>query len=128
LEGQAMIIKKADISESDLVAAVAQQSREYFLPFLPKLHSSEDYVGYYRHVVFSECEIWIVQDGKVPVGFCAFRDEWIDHLNFLPSHVGRNLGPLLLNKAKEKQARLQLWVFQQNVRAISFYERHGFRK
>ena len=33
---------------------------------------------------------------------------------------------MLLEWAKETRARLTLWVFQANVRAIAFYQREGF--
>ena len=36
------------------------------------------------------------------------------------------IGKLLLDYIKDKKVRLQLNVYQKNVRAISFYQREGF--
>jgi putative acetyltransferase len=122
------IIRQAFRVESDNIAAIARQSRQHFLPYLADLHTLEDDKGYFRNVVFEQCEVWVVEDANGLVGFCAFKEGWLDHLYFLPTHVGNGLGAALLNKAKESYDHLQLWVFQRNTRAISCYERHGFRK
>jgi ribosomal protein S18 acetylase RimI-like enzyme len=79
-------------------------------------------------MVFSECEVWVAVDNHSLVGFCAFKEGWVDHLYVLPMYVGRSFGETLLNKAKESHGLLRLWVFQRNRRAISFYERNGFHK
>lgn len=120
--------RRATLRDSDTVAAVARASREHFLPFLPKLHSMEGDRKYYRHKVFGECEVWLAEDRGQVVGFCAFKAGWLEHLYLLPAHVGLSLGESLLNEAKDRNAILQLWVFRQNIRAISFYERNGFRR
>ena len=122
------ILRPAATDEADNVAAIARKSREHFLPYLPTLHSFEGDKKFYRNRVFLECEVWVAEENQELVGFCAFKEGWVDHLYLLPEHVGRSLGENLLNKAKESQAFLQLWVFQRNIRAISFYERNGFRK
>lgn len=122
------MIRQANLQDSDLVAAISRQSRKHFLPYLPALHSFEEDKAYFRNVVFEECQVWVVETNGALVGFCAFREDWIDHLYLLPSHVGMRLGEALLNRAKETHHFLQLWVFQENSRAIRFYERHGFRK
>jgi ribosomal protein S18 acetylase RimI-like enzyme len=33
---------------------------------------------------------------------------------------------MLLQRAMKEFPQLQLWVFQKNIEAIKFYERHGF--
>lgn len=123
-----IVIRQATPNESDTVAAIARQSREHFLPYLPQLHSFEGDKKFFRNQVFSDCDVWVAEDSHELVGFCAFKEGWIDHLYCLPTHVGKSFGATLLNKAKENHAVLQLWVFQQNSRAISFYERNGFQK
>lgn len=121
-------IRQAASSESDAVAAIARKSRSHFLPYLPDLHSFDGDKKLYRNRVFSECDVWIAVENQHIVGFCAFREGWVDHLYLLPTHVGRSIGEALLNKAKESHGLLRLWVFQRNERAISFYERNEFQK
>ncbi|MGB5560372.1 MAG: GNAT family N-acetyltransferase [Paracoccaceae bacterium] len=122
------MFRRAAPDEADTVAAIARESRTHFLPYLPKPHSFEGDRKFYRTRVFAECEVWVAEDNQKIVGFCAFKEGWVDHLYLLPTHVGNSLGEILLNKAKERHPFLQLWVFQQNSRAISFYERNGFQK
>ena len=123
-----MILLQATLLDAEEVAAVARVSRQYFLPYLPDLHTLEGDRKFFRNRVFSECQVWVYEDEREIVGFCAFREGWIDHLYLLPAHVGNKLGESLVKKAKESHPFLQLMVFQQNTRAISFYERNGFRK
>ncbi|MEM5585130.1 GNAT family N-acetyltransferase [Roseibium sp. AS2] len=122
------VFRKAALEESETVASIARKSRAHFLPYLPDLHSFEEDKGFYRDRVFSECDVWVAVESQKLVGFCAFKEGWIEHLYLLPMHVGKTLGQVLLNKAKESHSFLQLWVFQENRRAINFYERNGFSK
>jgi ribosomal protein S18 acetylase RimI-like enzyme len=128
MKDQRLLVREANLDESDVVAAVARRSREHFLPYLPDLHTFEEDKLVFRNVVFIEDHVWVAEEEGKIVGFCAFKEEWLDHLYFLPSHVGKTLGSALLKKAKQTYSHLQLWTFQQNTRAISFYHRHGFVK
>ncbi|WP_299859130.1 GNAT family N-acetyltransferase [uncultured Roseobacter sp.] len=122
------VFRHATPDEADTVAMISRKSRTYFLPYLPALHTFEDDKWFFRNRVFMQCEVWVAEDNHELVGFCAFEEGWVQHLYILPTHVGRALGGALLNKAKDSHSFLQLWVFQRNTRAISFYERHGFQK
>lgn len=97
------------------------------MPYLPKLHSFEEDKAFFRDRVFADCTVWVAEARGTLIGFCAFKDGWVEHLYILPGYVGKTVGGALLEKAKEGQAHLQLWVFQQNHQAIRFYERNGFR-
>lgn len=127
MSNQDISIRLASPKDGDTVAEIARLSRKRFLPYLPDLHSYEEDKGYFRNVVFAECDVWIAEDSGVPIGFIAFKEDWVDHLYLLPGYVGAKTGETLLAKAKQAHRFLQLWVFQKNVRAISFYERNGFR-
>lgn len=128
MEDRKITFRQAAPDEADTVAAIARKSRAHFLPYLPDLHSFEGDRKFYRNRVFQECEVWVAEDNRELVGFCAFQEGWVDHLYLLPAYVGRSLGETLLNKAKERHGVLQLWVFQRNARAVSFYTRNGFQK
>jgi ribosomal protein S18 acetylase RimI-like enzyme len=120
--------RMAEDSDCDAVAAVFRTSRQFFLPYLPDLHSFEEDKAYFRKVAFKECEIWVAEEQQKIVGFCAFNSARIEHVYLLPGYTRRGIGQALLAKAKEKAEELQLWVFRANVDAISFYERNGFVK
>lgn len=121
-----VLLRQADNGDADAISHVARQSRTHFLPYLPDLHTAEDYAWFYKNVVLAQDEVWVAEDDGAVVGFCAFKADWLNHLYLLPSHVGQTLGTELLKIAKANASCLQLWVFQQNIRAIGFYKRHGF--
>jgi ribosomal protein S18 acetylase RimI-like enzyme len=120
--------RQAAQDDSDHVAAIARTSRQHFLPYLPDLHSFEGDKKFFRTRVFKDCTVWVAAVDNTLVGFSAFKEGWLDHLYLLPDYVGQSIGTTLLNEAKDENAHLQLWVFQQNLRAIRFYESNGFRK
>jgi GNAT superfamily N-acetyltransferase len=61
------------------------------------------------------------------LGFAATREGWLDHLYVDPLRHGQGVGSMLLSKAREERASLELWTFQRNGQARRFYERNGFR-
>ena len=128
MNNQNFLVRRATRDDADSVAVVARCSRKHFLPYLPDLHTLEEDKRFFQNIVFSEDHVWVVEDEGDIVGFCAFKEGWLDHLYFRPSHVGKKLGSRLLTIAKEAYPHLQLWAFQQNTRAISFYQQHGFVK
>lgn len=73
-------------------------------------------------------EVWLAETTvEGPIALMALTPTWIEHLQVHPEHTGRGLGTTLLEHAMQLQPTgLQLWVFESNVRAIAFYERHGF--
>jgi GNAT superfamily N-acetyltransferase len=100
-------------------------SREAQLPYLPELHTPEEDRAFFRDRVFTACEVWVAERDGVLVGFCAFRDGWLDHLYVHPDHLRRRIGTALLRKATDANETLQLWTFQRNTNAIAFYESQG---
>lgn len=73
-------------------------------------------------------EVWVAEEGGRVVGFAAIGDDMLRHLWVHPAAQNRGFGTALLALAKERRpGGLQLWVFQKNVGARRFYERHGFR-
>jgi GNAT superfamily N-acetyltransferase len=73
-------------------------------------------------------ELWVEESEKQIVGFIALSGEMLDHIYVHPDAQRRGTGSRLLNMAKALRPDcLRLWVFQKNVGARRFYERHRFR-
>jgi len=52
---------------------------------------------------------------------------WINQLYLAPGFVGQGIGKYLLDHAFKVLPRpIRLWAFQENDRAIKFYEKNGF--
>ena len=119
-------IRRARSTEPEAVASVFRRSRQAFLPYLPDLHTFEEDKAYFRNIVFRDCDVWVADEQQLVVGFCAFKQGWVEHLYLLHGYTGRGIGRKLIAKAQDHFDHLQLWVFQANVDAIAFYERNGF--
>jgi GNAT superfamily N-acetyltransferase len=66
-------------------------------------------------------------DTDVMARFIALRGRHIDQLYVDPPHQRRGIGSLLLGQAiKIAPGRITLDVFEENLGARTFYEKHGF--
>lgn len=120
------VIRQAIPADADEVARLHRAVRAECLPYLPRLHTPDEDLWFFRERVFPSSIVWV--DGTETIsGFCALRENWIDHLYVAPAVHGQGLGSALLDKATAAQPFLRLWVFQRNTPAIRFYEARGFR-
>lgn len=90
------------------------------------LHTEEEYHCLYRDHVMLDGPVWGAVEGTMLRGHIALLPGWIDHLYVDPEHNGKGIGSALVSIAQREQSSLRLYTFQANVRARSFYERHGF--
>jgi ribosomal protein S18 acetylase RimI-like enzyme len=97
------------------------------LTFLPKLHTNEETVDFIANKVMQEHEVLVAEEDGTIVGFLAMaHGDTLEHLYVHPDSQCRGVGGALLERAKERMpGGFSLWVFQQNVQARRFYERHG---
>lgn len=110
------------------VARLFRITRESELPYLPKLHTAQEDVSFFRATVFGSQTVYVLRENNVRlVGFIAFDTEWIHHLYILPELMGQGLGAQLIKLAKKNSKNLQLWAFKRNHRAIEFYQKHRFK-
>lgn len=76
----------------------------------------------YKELVES---MWVYDDGVVK-GFIQVENGEIKKLFVEPVLQGKAIGTFLLNYAMNEHNANNLWALEKNVRAIRFYERHGF--
>lgn len=110
----------------DAAARVHRAAFDQALPRLTGLHTPDEDRWFYRERMFVTCTLWGAFDGAAMTGVIAFHDDWIEQLYVLPAAQGRGIGSALLEIAKRRAERLQLWTFQRNARARRFYEARGF--
>ena len=96
-------------------------------PWMPRIHTEEDVVRYYRETVFPTQEILVVGSYGVD-GFLALKGNTISALYVAERARRQGAGRALLNAAKARQIRLQLWTFEANDSARRFYRREGFHE
>lgn len=120
------MLRDLELCDMDCVAVVQRRSRDHALPWIAVLHTPEEDRRYFReHVFGSSRTLGYFENGEL-VGFIAFHEGWIDHLDVLPDCHRRGIGTALLNVATSQHHALSLWTFQRNVVARRFYEKHGF--
>jgi putative acetyltransferase len=121
-----VILRRATRDDMTALARLHRRTVQISLPFLPTLHTPQEDAWWFCERLYAANEVWLAEDGEGPVGYIAFRSDFIEHLFIQPEAQSAGLGPRLLEVAKQASAELSLWTFQQNERARRFYERHGF--
>ena len=126
MTSSALSIRQLELADMDAAARVHRKSFDHVLPWLTGLHTPEEDRWFYRERMFTTCALWGAFDRDAMTGVIAFHDDWIEQLYVLPEAQGRGAGTELLDVAKRASERLQLWTFQRNVQARSFYQARGF--
>ena len=125
-------IRKATPEDAKDITNVYLASRKHFLPYATLAHSDERIYDWLRHLLTQNQPMFVAVDSGAIVGMMilANRDHigWIDQLYLLPEKISLGIGSILLETAKaELGSPIRLHTFQENRRALHFYERHGFR-
>lgn len=120
-------VRPATPADAPTLGELYLRSRRHALPGVRSPHSDEDVRGWVADVLIPSGATTVATLGEVPVGLLAGTDGWIDQLYVDPPWIGRGIGSLLLDVAKQRSPDgLMLWTFQVNASARRFYERHGF--
>jgi len=125
----ALLLRPARPDEGRAVAELWLTARKASFPANPAgVHDDEDVRHYFATVVLAHCEVVVAEHpAEGLVGLLVLATGFIEHLMVAPGRDGRGLGSMLVGLAKARSpAGLDLWTFQSNGRARSFYERHGF--
>ena len=90
--------------------------------------SEQYWISNYEFVkeMLPQAEVYVYEDDKMIQGFIGVSDEYIEGIFVSDEMQSCGIGKMLLDYIKDKKDRLQLKVYQKNVRAMSFYQREGF--
>ncbi len=133
-----LVLRPATESDADAVADLFLAAREAAYPAMPRpVHDAASVRSWVRgcwprtHPA-KAAEAWVAEAPGAagaaagPLGYLVLDDDWLDAVYVRPDLTGQGLGTLLLDLAKSlRPDGFGLWVFESNVRARSFYERHG---
>lgn len=120
------LIREATTADLQSIVRLHHHVRKASLPYLPVLHTIEEGLVFFA-AVLNDCTVQVAERNGTIIGYCAYRDGWVEHLYIDPAHQGRGIGGTLLKGAMRVNDILQLWTFQKNMQARSFYESYGFR-
>ncbi|MDF0599857.1 GNAT family N-acetyltransferase [Psychromarinibacter sp. C21-152] len=93
--------------------------------WMPKLHDAEEDRAHVAMLI-DRFEVTAARDWRGAQGFLARDGGWVHSLYVAPRARGQGVGARLLEAAKARTGRLELWCFQANLDARRFYARHGF--
>jgi GNAT superfamily N-acetyltransferase len=119
----------ANPSDAPLIAGLIREAKAQAMPWLAVPHTLAEDEAWVAGVLLPEHEVRVARrtDDKTIVGVIACSPGWIEQLYVSPAAQGNGIGARLLRTAQdEASGQLELWTFQRNARARSFYERHGF--
>lgn len=123
-----VVIARAEPGDAMGIADLYLSARADALPFLGRIHSDEDVRIWVRDHLLPASETYVAMVGDQLVGFISLVPGNIEQLYVRPGWYRFGIGTLLLDKAfARSNGRLQLFTFQRNARARSFYEAKGFR-
>ena len=123
------IIRKANVNDLSRIAEI--QVFNYRLYFYPIFKSDAYFFDGLRvPSLMQEYEtgldsLYVYDDGAVK-GFLKIEGTYIARLFVEPALQNASIGSRLLEYAMKEHNADHLWVLEKNVRAIRFYERHGF--
>jgi putative acetyltransferase len=120
-----LTLRQASPDDIEAVAGLFARSRAAALPFLPVLHSAADNVAFLTGQR-GRGLMTVAERGGTLAGFMVETPGWIEHLYLEPVQRRQGIGTMLVNAAKQRQNRLQLWCFAGNRTGRTFYARHGF--
>ncbi|MCT4636862.1 MAG: GNAT family N-acetyltransferase [Bacteroidales bacterium] len=78
--------------------------------------------------MFDKCDMVCIrtEDNSI-VGFLGVNNKMVEMLFVSPLYIHSGIGKRLLKFAVDEMAANQLYVFQENTRAVKFYEEFGFK-
>ena len=114
-------LQKIDINRVADIWLKTNLKAHFFIP-------EQYWISNYEFVkeMLPQAEVYVYDDDKMIQGFIGINDEYIEGIFVSDEMQSRGIGKILLDYIKDKKDRLQLKVYQKNVRAMSFYQREGF--
>ena len=123
-------VRQATIADLSRIAEIVIFN--YRLNFYP-IFQNDDY--YFNELQVSKVakqyedvvgNMWVYDDGAIK-GVIQIENSEIKKLFVEPALQGKSIGSYLLKYAIVEHKANTLWALEKNIRAIRFYERHGFQ-
>ena len=114
-------LQKADINRAADIWLKTNLKAHFFIP-------EQYWISNYEFVkeMLPQAEVYVYEDDKMIQGFIGVSDEYIEGIFVSDEMQSCGIGKMLLDYIKDKKDKLQLKVYQKNVREMSFYQREGF--
>jgi putative acetyltransferase len=120
------VIRQYTNSDLDDVLSSWENTQTLAHPFLPEAFQKQEKKNI-RELYLPNADSWVAELDSQVVGFIALIGNEIGGLFVQPTHHGKKLGKLLVDKAQELQGDLEVEVFVKNDIGRNFYSQYGFK-
>jgi len=128
-EHQQVVFRPGIVDDAESITHLFDASRRDDATAMPlPVHPPETFLAFFSEILRGDAQVWVAESPVTAsvVGFVVLQDDWVHSLYVHPQHTGHGVGSTLLDLAKvQRPAGLRLYVFESNLRARAFYERHG---
>lgn len=109
-------LQKTDINKVSHIWLNANLKAHFFIP-------EQYWISNYEFVkeMLLQSEVYVYENNNKIQGFIGVKDDYIEGVFVADEMQSHGIGKNLLDYIKNKKAKLQLNVYQKNVRAILFY-------
>jgi len=119
-------LRSALPADAERVGEIFLAARQTAMPWLARPHTDDETRGWICRVLVPGGHVTVAERAGEVVGFAEVEGGWLHHLYVAPPAQGAGVGSRLLTHTQALEPRgFQLWVFQRNTRALSFYARYG---
>ncbi len=80
-----------------------------------------------RDIYIPNSDTYIFKENEIIKGFFSLHGNMLAAMFVSPEFQGNGIGQKLMAKAKPLRSRLELTVYQENLKSIEFYKKCGFR-
>ena len=119
-----MMIRKLQNTDMDRVAGIWLDANLRAHCFIPPQYWKSNFSPVKE--MLPRAEVYVYENDREIWGFIGLNDEYVEGIFVSDEMQSQGIGKLLLNYVKDKRSKLLLNVYQNNTRAISFYQREGF--
>ena len=132
--GADLTLRPAEPAEAETLAELFLAARRAAEPAMPPLvHGPEEVRAWFRAMLAADGpggerdrEVWVAASDAAVIGYLVLDPAWLDSLYVRPGRTGQGIGSILLDLAKAlRPSGFELWVFESNVPARTFYARRG---
>lgn len=114
-------LRKADLNRVADIWLDTNLRTHYFIP----VQYWKDNFSLVKEMLL-QAEVYVYESDQKIQGFVGLSNEHIEGIFVSDEIQSHGIGKLLLDHIKNKKSKLTLNVYQNNFRAISFYQREGF--
>lgn len=118
------MIREFKSSDTEIIMQIWLQENINAHSFISRQYW-EDHYDYVKSIL-PNAQIYVYTESNGILGFLGMNGCYIEGLFIKSEMQNKGLGTALLNTAKQKNSKLTLSVYKNNIKAIGFYHKNGF--